>query len=73
VIKVEASKKALETGRKTVSEVIYNVGYNDTKAFRDVFKKVVEVNPLEYRSRYNREVGWAKTKLKPLPYDLVCD
>jgi transcriptional regulator GlxA family with amidase domain len=54
-VKIEASKKALETGRKTVSEVMYDVGYNDTKAFRDVFKKVVGLSPLEYRSRYNRE------------------
>lgn len=54
-VKIEASKKELETGRKTVSEVMYDVGYNDTKAFRDVFKKVVGLSPLEYRNRYNRE------------------
>ncbi|MCL6097395.1 MAG: helix-turn-helix domain-containing protein, partial [Bacteroidetes bacterium] len=30
-VKVEAAKKQLEAGRKTVSEVMYDVGYTDTK------------------------------------------
>lgn len=55
-VKIEASKKALEVSRKTVSEVMYDVGYTDNKAFRDVFKKVAGVSPVEYRNRYNKEV-----------------
>ncbi|MFN4150886.1 MAG: GlxA family transcriptional regulator, partial [Candidatus Sericytochromatia bacterium] len=39
-IKIEIAKKQLENGRKTVNEVMYYVGYNDTKAFREVFKKI---------------------------------
>lgn len=54
-VKIEASKKQLETGRKTVSEVMYDVGYTDTKAFRDVFKKVAGLSPVEYRNRYNKD------------------
>src|SRR5690606_41193516 len=33
-VKIEASKKELETSRKTVNEVMYEVGYTDTKAFK---------------------------------------
>ena len=53
-VKVEAAKKQLETGRKNVNEVMYEVGYSDTKTFRSVFKKVTGLLPAEYRSKYNR-------------------
>ncbi len=53
-VKVEAAKKELEKGRKTVNEVMYDVGYNDPKAFRDVFKKHTRVTPLEYLNKYSR-------------------
>ena len=53
-VKIEAAKKHLETGKKTVSEVMYDVGYNDTKAFRDVFRKVTGVSPVEYRNKYQQ-------------------
>ena len=54
-VKVEAAKKHLETGRKTVNEVMYDVGYNDIKAFRDVFKKITGLSPIDYRNKYNKE------------------
>jgi YesN/AraC family two-component response regulator len=54
-VKIESAKKQFETGRKTVSEVMYDVGYADTKAFRDVFKKMTGMSPLDYRSKYNKE------------------
>jgi len=53
-VKIEAAKKWLETGRKNVNEVMYDVGYSDVKAFRSVFKKVTGLSPMEYRSKYNR-------------------
>ncbi|MBL0742484.1 GlxA family transcriptional regulator [Chryseolinea lacunae] len=59
-VKIEASKKQLESGRKTVNEVMYDVGYTDSKAFRDVFKKVAGVSPVDYRNKYNRELTIAK-------------
>jgi transcriptional regulator GlxA family with amidase domain len=55
-VKIEASKKQLETARKTVNEVMYEVGYSDTKAFRDVFRKYTGMTPIDYRNRYNREL-----------------
>lgn len=56
-VKIEAAKKQLETGRKTVSEVMYEVGYNDTKAFREMFKKITGLSPIEYRNKYNKELA----------------
>ncbi|HET8737418.1 MAG TPA: helix-turn-helix domain-containing protein [Pricia sp.] len=53
-VKVEAAKKALEIGRKTVNEVMYEVGYNDPKAFREVFKKVADMTPTDYQSKYSK-------------------
>jgi len=34
---------------------MYDVGYSDVKAFREVFRKITGMSPLEYRSRYNKE------------------
>ena len=52
-VKIEAAKKQLESGRKNVTEVMYDVGYTDVKAFRDVFKKVAGMSPVDYRNKYN--------------------
>ena len=56
-VKIESAKKAFETTRKTINEVMYDVGYSDIKAFREVFRKITGMSPLEYRSKYNREVA----------------
>jgi transcriptional regulator GlxA family with amidase domain len=53
-VRIETAKKALETSQQSVNEVLYDVGYNDSKAFREVFKKITGISPLEYRSRYNK-------------------
>lgn len=58
-VKIEAAKKMLETSRENVNEVMYNVGYSDSKAFRNTFKKVVGYSPLEYRKKYNNEGVYA--------------
>ncbi|SKA14769.1 GlxA family transcriptional regulator [Sediminibacterium ginsengisoli] len=52
-VKIEAAKQILEGGRKNVSEVMYEVGYSDTKAFRSVFKKITGLSPMDYRNKYN--------------------
>jgi transcriptional regulator GlxA family with amidase domain len=53
-VKVEAAKKELELGRKTVSEIMYEVGYSDPKAFRDVFRKVTSMTPIDYLNKYSK-------------------
>lgn len=51
-VKVEAVKKQLEMGHKTINEIVYEVGYNDINAFRDVFRKYVGLSPSEYRTKF---------------------
>jgi transcriptional regulator GlxA family with amidase domain len=53
-VKVEAAKRSFESSRKNITEVMYDVGYTDTKAFRDLFKKITGLSPLEYRNKYNK-------------------
>jgi len=52
-VKIEAAKISLESSRENVNEVMYKVGYTDTKAFRTTFKKITGVSPIQYRTKYN--------------------
>jgi len=54
-VKIEAAKKMLESGNKNVSEVMYEVGYADIKAFRSVFKKITGLSPIEYKNKYHKD------------------
>ena len=56
-VKIEVAKKQFELTRKTVNEVMYDVGYSDTKAFRDVFKKVTGLSPIDYKNKYNKDAA----------------
>lgn len=53
--KVEVAKKTLEQGRKSIFEVMVEVGYSDDKAFREVFKKITGLSPFDYRAKYNKQ------------------
>lgn len=55
-VKVEAAKRHFESTRKNITEVMYDVGYSDTKAFRNVFKKITGLTPIEYRNKYSKGV-----------------
>ncbi len=55
-IKIEVAKKAFESTRKTIQEVMYEVGYADSKAFREVFRKITGLSPIEYKNKYNKEL-----------------
>jgi transcriptional regulator GlxA family with amidase domain len=56
-VKMEAAKKAFESSRKTINEVMHEVGYSDVKALREVFRKITGLSPLEYRNKYNKEAA----------------
>ncbi len=56
-VKIEAAKKQLETGRKNINEVMFEVGYNDVKAFRELFKKITGLSPVDYRNKYNKSAA----------------
>ncbi len=54
-VKMEAAKRSFETSRKNINEVMFDVGYTDTKAFRTIFKKITGLTPIEYRNKYNKQ------------------
>jgi transcriptional regulator GlxA family with amidase domain len=56
-VRIEAAKKKLETSGMNVNEVMYDVGYNDIKAFRTVFKKLTGLSPIDYRNKYNKQAA----------------
>lgn len=53
-VKVEKAKRCFESSRRNINQVMYEVGYTDTKAFRTIFKKVTGLTPVEYRNKYNK-------------------
>ncbi|HVI49503.1 MAG TPA: helix-turn-helix domain-containing protein [Chitinophaga sp.] len=55
-VKIEAAKKSFETSRKNISEIMCDVGYNDVKSFRTIFRKITGLSPIEYKNKYNKEV-----------------
>jgi len=56
-VKVEAAKQRFETSADNVNEVMYNVGYNDAKAFRTTFKRFTGLSPVSYRNKYNKDLA----------------
>lgn len=54
-VRIEATKKALEAGRKPIDEIMTDVGYVDAQTFRELFKEMTGITPLQYRARYNGE------------------
>ncbi len=57
-VKIEFAKRSFESSRKNINEVMFDVGYTDTKAFRSIFKKITGLTPVEYRNKYNKMVSF---------------
>lgn len=55
-VRVEAAKKKFEASRQNVTEIMFDVGYTDTKAFRDTFKKITGLTPIAYKNKFARAV-----------------
>ncbi|MCQ0110995.1 Transcriptional regulator GlxA family, contains an amidase domain and an AraC-type DNA-binding HTH domain [Zhouia amylolytica] len=53
-VKIEAAKRDFESTRKNVNDVMYDVGYTDSKAFRTVFKRLTGLTPIAYRNKYSK-------------------
>lgn len=56
-VKIEAAKMSLESSQENISEVMYKVGYTDTKAFRTAFKKITGISPVQYKAKYNAQAA----------------
>jgi transcriptional regulator GlxA family with amidase domain len=56
-VKIESAKKALEKGNQNINLLMYDVGYNDIKTFREVFKKITGLTPQDYKRKYSRNAS----------------
>ncbi|MEM9674719.1 MAG: GlxA family transcriptional regulator [Cyclobacteriaceae bacterium] len=52
-VRVERAKTILEQPKRSVADAMYTTGYNDSKAFREVFKKYVGVSPADYKKKFS--------------------
>jgi transcriptional regulator GlxA family with amidase domain len=57
-VKIEGAKRSFETSSKNINEVMFDIGYTDTKAFRTIFRKITGLTPVEYRNKFNRISSW---------------
>lgn len=51
-VKVEAAKRALESGHPSIATIASQVGYTDPVGFRKVFVRLTGMTPADYRQRY---------------------
>jgi transcriptional regulator GlxA family with amidase domain len=51
-VRIEAAKRLLEDGQKSVGEVAARVGYVDVAGFRKLFVRNTGLTPADYRARY---------------------
>jgi len=53
-VRIEAAKTFFEASKKNVIEIMLEVGYTDMRTFRETFKKITGLTPIEYRNRFAR-------------------
>ncbi len=51
-LRINAAKRHLETGTKSVNEICYAVGYEDLPFFRKLFVRHTSLTPSDYRNRF---------------------
>jgi transcriptional regulator GlxA family with amidase domain len=53
-IRVETAKRLLEDGNRSIDDITYRVGYEDSSSFRKVFCKQTGLRPTDYRKKFLR-------------------
>ena len=53
-VRVEKAKRLLETTNDTIEDVMINVGYEDERSFRRLFRSLTDLSPKAYREKYAR-------------------
>ncbi len=53
LLRVENAKRKLEATRDTISDITWNVGYEDIHSFRRLFRKYTGLSPKEYRNKFS--------------------
>lgn len=56
-IKNKAAKKAIEGGRKTMHELMYELSYSDMNAFLDLFHGITGLTPVAYKNKFNKPIS----------------
>jgi transcriptional regulator GlxA family with amidase domain len=54
--RIEEAKKLLEQTNRGIMEIMLDIGYNDLKTFRQLFKKSLGMTPKEYRDKFKLRV-----------------
>ncbi|WP_298987161.1 GlxA family transcriptional regulator [uncultured Roseibium sp.] len=55
-VRIAKAREGLELTRRTVDEIAWEVGYEDSSAFRKVFRKLIGTTPNAYRIRFGVKV-----------------
>jgi len=51
-LRIETAKRLLENTAFSASEIMYQVGYNDERSFRRLFKRLSGLSPRHYRTKF---------------------
>ncbi|MFR9495808.1 MAG: helix-turn-helix transcriptional regulator [Rikenellaceae bacterium] len=54
-IRIKHAAALLRTGRYTVADVTYDVGFSDLRYFRECFKKEFGDSPQAYKDKFTKE------------------
>ncbi len=52
-VRIEASKNLLANSRNAIGDIQYEVGYNDPKTFRQIFRRYTGYTPMGYRKKFS--------------------
>ncbi len=55
-LRVETAKHALETSKQQIETVAREVGYEDVRFFRQLFKRLTGLSPSDYRSKFALQI-----------------
>lgn len=70
--RIKNAKLLLKTTERTVNQIARDVGFNDIKYFRRMFKNLVNLSPLEYRNNIEvAAINKSESALHPLSEKVV--
>jgi transcriptional regulator GlxA family with amidase domain len=53
-LRMETAKRRLETTLDNITEITFQIGYEDSSTFRRLFKRHTGISPREYRDKFSR-------------------
>ena len=55
-VKLDRAAQLLKDESKTITEIVYEVGFNDVKHFREIFNQQFEMSPSKYRKSLKKDI-----------------